>query len=103
MIGDEIKRTIELNINDQMAKLTSEIDDRVITYWKLDRKEIEQSLVTVRVLNDLKEWLKQEIQNIELTGSQINGHYMMMQPILDSYKYVLTKINKLEEQYKCSQ
>ena len=49
------------------------------------------------VLTELEKWLENEINIIENEYSQINGNYMRMQPILDTFKECLDKLQKLRK------
>ncbi len=49
------------------------------------------------ILTEFEKWIKEEIYIIENTYSQINGNYMRMQPILDTYKECLDKLQELKE------
>ena len=52
------------------------------------------------VLNKLEKWVKEEIENIKMNYSQVNGNYFNMSYVIDTYENVLEKLNELKESDK---
>ena len=52
------------------------------------------------VLNELEKWVKEEIENIKMNYSQVNGNYFNMSYVIDTYENVLDKLNELKESDK---
>ena len=57
-------------------------------------KEIER---LNNIIDELEKWLEEEINNIKMNYSQINGNYFNMQSVIDNYERFLNKIKKLKE------
>ena len=53
-------------------------------------------LTDSEVLTEFEKWLEEEINIIEDTYSQINGNYMRMQPILDTFKKCKDRLQELK-------
>ena len=52
------------------------------------------------VLNELEKWVKEEIENIKMNYSQVNGNYFNMSYVIDTYENVLDKLNEIKESDK---
>ena len=67
-----------------------------------DRKQIKNTAQykleqLQKVLTELEEWLKQEIENIKTNYSQVNGNYFNMNYKIETYEKALDKIKNLKE------
>ena len=80
----ELKKALENNskINVADHKYASEMEDKY--------------LVEHNILTEFEKWLEEEINIIENTYSQINGNYMRMQPVLDTFKKCEDRLQELK-------
>ena len=79
-----LKKTLENNskINVADHKYASEMEDKYLTEHN--------------ILTEFEKWLEEEINIIENTYSQINGNYMRMQPVLDTFKKCEDRLQELK-------
>ena len=49
------------------------------------------------IIKEFEKWLEEKINTITDTYSQINGNYFRMQPILDTLKECLDKLQEIKE------
>ena len=74
--------------------LKQQLNEERLKYVALE----ESKNIVENILTEFEKSLEEEINNITNTYSQINGNYMRMQPILDTFKECLDKLQELKKE-----
>lgn len=86
-----------VKLQQENKELKRALENKRVCYYNNKAYDIKTLLNKNNILTEFEKWIKEEIYIIENTYSQINGNYMRMQPILDTYKECLDKLQELKE------
>lgn len=79
-----------LDINENIARLTSEIDDNIMEVWKIDRKDIEEAL---NFRNNLIKYLEKKIENLKIEFTCTHPTYQFqLEERMIAYKDILERV-----------
>lgn len=92
MNKEEYTAKFNLEINDYIARLTSKIDDEICEVWKIDKKDI---LETLNFKENLIKYIEDKIKDYKTQFSQINGDYGLLNPVIMAYLDVLERIKNV--------
>ena len=84
-------------LQQENEELKERLDYEIQNHVMSDKNYCETISNYKNILTEFEKWLEEETNTITDTYSQINGNYFRMQPILDTLKECLGKLQEIKE------